>query len=224
MWVKICGNTNPEDAARAAELGAAAIGIIFAASRRQVSLTRAAAIRAGLPSGVERIGVFDSQSADEIADAAERAGLTGVQLHHEFSERSLAVIRANLPETVEIIATLHWNVDESGVAEHAAGQLEKIAATGIVRRVLVDSKVNGLSGGTGRAFDWSAAQRVFRQAPKELKLILAGGLTPETVGEAIAELGPWGVDVSSGVESTVGRKDEARVAEFIRRAKSTQRG
>jgi len=222
MWVKICGNTNAADAAMASELGADAVGVIFAASKRQVSIAQAAAITSGLPAGVERIGVFDSQSADEIAEAAERAGLTAVQIHREFDELAIDVVRARLPEAVDITATLHWSVDEGDGAEHVAAALQRIAATGMVERVLIDSKVKGTSGGTGTAFDWSAARQVFREAPKELKLILAGGLTPDTVAEAIAQLHAWGVDVSSGVEAAVGRKDRARVAEFIRKAKSAE--
>jgi phosphoribosylanthranilate isomerase len=101
-----------------------------------------------------------------------------------------------------------------------AFQLERIAASGLVHRVLIDSKVNGASGGTGTAFDWDSARSVFVQAPKDLQLILAGGLSSENVADAIVRLQPSGVDVASGVEASAGRKNPARVAEFIRRARS----
>jgi phosphoribosylanthranilate isomerase len=85
--------------------------------------------------------------------------------------------------------------------------------------MLVDSRVGATTGGTGVAFDWAAARRVFTAAPSGLQVIVAGGLTPENVAHAIGELAPWGVDVSSGVEASVGRKDPDRLARFIHHAR-----
>jgi phosphoribosylanthranilate isomerase len=224
MWVKICANTNLHDAALAAELGADAVGFVFAASKRQVSVAEVAAITAALPASVERIGVFDSHTAEEITDAVSTARLSGVQVHRELDIQELQRLRLAVPGTVEIIPTLHWAVDDSSAAVHIAAQLEKIAATGLVRRLLIDSKVNGTSGGTGIGFDWPAARQVFLQAPSNLELILAGGLKPDTVAAAIVELHPFGVDVTSGVESAPRRKDPAQIASFIRNARSALNG
>jgi phosphoribosylanthranilate isomerase len=221
MWVKICANTNLEDAALAAELGADAVGFVFAQSKRQVTAGQVAAITTALGSRVERIGVFDSQDANEIAEAAVTAHLSAVQLHKGYDDALVEKLSSLLGD-VEMIPTLHWTVDssESASGDRIAGQLERIAATGLVRRVLIDSKVNSASGGTGVAFDWQSAQRVFSEAPKTLQLILAGGLRPENVAEAIVELRPSGVDVASGVEASAGRKDPARMAAFIQKARS----
>jgi phosphoribosylanthranilate isomerase len=87
-----------------------------------------------------------------------------------------------------------------------------------VDRVLVDSKVGAVSGGTGVAFDWAEARTALREAPSGVRTIVAGGLRPGNVAEAISQLGPWGVDVASGVEAAPGRKDPALVAKFIAKA------
>jgi phosphoribosylanthranilate isomerase len=224
MWVKICANTNLQDAALAVELGADAVGFVFATSRRQVSVAEVAIITAALPASVERIGVFDSQTPETIAEAASRAGLSAVQVHRELDIAVLQRLRLALPRSVEIIPTLHWAVDDSSAGAHIAAQLESIAAMGVVRRLLIDSKVNGICGGTGMKFDWQSARQVFMQAPSNLELILAGGLKPETVAAAILELHPFGVDVASGVEAAPGRKDPARLASFIRSARYAVNG
>jgi phosphoribosylanthranilate isomerase len=225
MWVKICANTNLKDAALAAELGASAVGFVFAKSKRQVTVPQVAAIAAALPKTVERIGVFDSQDADEIAEAASSAGLSGVQLHGAYDQTLVERLYRLLGDGMGIIQTLHWRVggEDRHTAEQLASQLSRIADAGVVRRVLIDSKVNGKSGGTGVSFDWTAAQHVFPQAPHNLQLILAGGLTPENIAEAVTQLVPWGVDVASGVESSVGRKDSERLARFIQIATTAGR-
>jgi phosphoribosylanthranilate isomerase len=224
MWVKICGNTNLEDAARAAELGADAVGFVFAESKRQVTAVEVAAITSRLPDGVERVGVFDSRDAEEIAGVAAEAGLTAVQLHGGLDEglvgRLAGIFEERFAGRVRIIQTLHWVAGEDGSAERLAEEVRRVGALGVVDRVLIDSKVGSAGGGTGVAFDWTAARAVFAAAPNRLRLIVAGGLRAENVAEAIAELRPWGVDVSSGVEAAPGRKDHARVAAFIASAKT----
>ena len=233
MWIKICGNTNLEDAKLAADLGADAVGFIFAASKRQMTAAQVAAIARELPENVERVGVFDSHDAEEIAFLAREAQLNAVQLHGGFDEKLLTALAPMLSRSgIGIIQTFHWAVDQSGAnlreAIHAAvdhhmlgRQLARIAALGITDRFLIDSKVGASpSGGTGIAFDWAAARSLFASAPPSLRLIVAGGLTPDNVTSAIAELAPFGVDVSSGVEASVGRKDPARVAQFIENARA----
>ena len=236
MWVKICGNTNLEDAALAAELGADAVGFIFAASKRQLRPEQVAAITAQLPANVERVGVFDSHDAQEIARATQAAGLTAVQLHGGFDEALLEQLGPMLAASgVKIIQTLHWTVNDQmpnrphdpaegaveAPVELLARQIRRVAAIGAADRVLIDSKLGTASGGTGVAFDWAAARRLFAAAPAGVRLIVAGGLKPENVAQAIEELAPWGVDVCSGVEEVAGRKNPDRLAHFIGAARAT---
>ncbi len=220
-WAKICGNTNLEDALLAIELGADALGFIFAASKRQVNAAQVATITQHLPKQVERVGVVESHDAEEIAGIVREAGLNAVQLHGGFDSALVMRLREVLGGEVGIIQSLHWVVGADSSVK-LREELREIAATKLVDRVLIDSRVGNTGGGTGVAFDWKAARPVFEEASASLKVILAGGLGPENVGEAICELHPWGVDVASGVEAAPGRKDAARLAEFLRIAKATR--
>jgi phosphoribosylanthranilate isomerase len=221
MWVKICGNTNLEDAARAAELGADAVGFVFAPSPRQMTAAQVATITRELRGPVERVGVFQSRDAEEIARTAAEAGLTAVQLHGGLDEGLVERLAERFAGRVRMIQVLHWTLGEGAAAAELVGQLERVAALGVVDRVLIDSKVGAATGGTGVAFDWSAARAVFASAPERIRLIVAGGLRAANVAQAIARLRPWGVDVSSGVETSVGRKDAALVEQFIANARTT---
>jgi phosphoribosylanthranilate isomerase len=221
MWVKICGNTNFEDAALAIELGADAVGFVFAASPRRVTADQVAVITRHLPAGAERVGVFDAHDPAEIAEAARVAGLTTVQLHGGFDEELLQALRERFANTsVRMIQTMHWRVGDESAADRLAGQMQQIRRLGIVDRVLIDSKVGAAEGGTGVAFDWAAARALFASVPTGPQLILAGGLKPDNVADAIGQLRPWGVDVSSGVEESVGRKDPERLRRFIENSRA----
>lgn len=223
MWVKICGNTNLEDAALAAELGADALGFVFAESKRQVTAAQVAAITPHLPAGVEKVGVFYSHDPGEIAGVVQAAGLTAVQLHGGFDEDLLRALGEKFAGNVRIIQTLHWTVGEEGEGsspERIAAKIGRVATLGIADRVLIDSKVGGAGGGTGVAFDWTRARSLFASAPASLHLILAGGLKAENVAQAIGELAPWGVDVASGVEASPGRKAPERLARFLENARA----
>jgi len=223
MWVKICGNTNLEDAMQAAELGADAVGFVFASSPRQVTVAQVAAITPHLPARLERVGVFCSRDAEEIADAALAAGLSAVQLNGGLDEALIGRLEGRFAGRVKIVQTLHWVVEDEGSAERLSEEFRRVAELGVIDRVLVDSKVGAARGGTGVTFDWATAQSVFAEAPSRLRLIVAGGLRPENAAEAIAQLAPWGVDVSSGVESSPGRKDTALVARFIENVRGAQK-
>jgi phosphoribosylanthranilate isomerase len=221
MWVKICGNTNLEDAALAAELGADAVGFIFAPSKRQVTVEQVAAITAHLPAAVERVGVFDSRDAEEIAATAGQAGLTAAQLHGELDLRLLEQLAKRFGGRVRLIQTLHWVVGEASGAR-LAECLGRIASSGLTDRVLIDSKVGLATGGTGVSYDWLSASEVFSAAPDGLRLIVAGGLKADTVAEAVRRLAPWGVDVSSGVEASPGRKHHALMRLFVENARGAE--
>jgi phosphoribosylanthranilate isomerase len=217
MWIKICANTTLDDALQAARLGADAVGFVFAPSARRVTAEQVAAITPHLPGPIERIGVFATQDEDEIAGTVRRAGLSGLQLHGGFDLALSARLRARLGDGFVIVQTLHWTADTD--AAELARQLREIAAAGVVDRVLVDSQVGAALGGTGVSFDWAEASEVFSADFGRLKLIVAGGLRPENVAQAIETLGPWGVDVASGVEAAPGRKDPEKLAAFIRNAR-----
>ena len=231
MWIKICANTNIEDALLAVELGADAVGFVFAPSRRRVSPAAAGAITRQLPGHVERIGVFGSSDAEEIIAGVREAGLSGVQLHGASRPGLPERLREVLGDGVTIIQTLHWEVRrEVGSGASSAQELLRERETIVspdrgeatkasVDRVLIDSQIGTESGGTGVPFDWAAAAQVFRSTPEAVRTIVAGGLHSGNVERAIRKLEPWGVDVASGVESVPGRKDPDRLAAFIQSAR-----
>jgi phosphoribosylanthranilate isomerase len=224
MWIKICANTNLDDAQLAAELGADAVGFVFAPSVRQVTAVQVAQITPHLPDSVERVGVFPSLEAHEIAKIAEQAGLSAVQLHGGVSLALLRQLHKLFDGRVKLIQTVHWQVDADASAATIAQQLREIAAEGVADRVLIDSKVGSATGGTGVSFDWNAARITLAGAAPGLKLIVAGGLRPDNVNDAIFQLNPWGVDVASGVEEEPGRKSPEKLAAFIRAARYSTAG
>ena len=224
MWIKICANTSLEDAQLAAQLGADAVGFVFAPSSRRVTPAEVALITPHLPQGIERIGVFSNLEAEEIARTARVAHLDAVQLHGGFSLDLLQRLRPLLPEDVKIIQTVSWAVDANNDnAAEVSRQLRDLAVDGLADRVLIDSRFGQSTGGTGVAFDWRAARAVLSQAGAGLKLMVAGGLCPENIVRAIEDLNPWGVDVASGVELSPGRKSPERLAAFIAAARKASR-
>jgi phosphoribosylanthranilate isomerase len=221
MWIKICGNTNLEDAQLAAELGADAVGFVFAPSPRRVTAAEVAHITPHLPESVESVGVFPALPAQEIALAAQESGLNTVQLHGGVSMELIRQLDEIFNGQVKLIQTVHWQVDNGDAsATLLAQQLREIAAEGLVNRVLIDSKVGTVTGGTGVPFDWSAAQAALAEARGKLKIIIAGGLREDNVANAISRLNPWGVDVASGVEAQPGKKSSEKVAAFLRAARN----
>jgi phosphoribosylanthranilate isomerase len=225
MWIKICANTNLEDAQLAAELGADAVGFVFAPSTRQVTAAQVAHITPHLPEGLECVGVFPALKASEIAQIAQESGLTAVQLHGDFNPELIRQLDEIFNGQIKLIQTLHWQADNGNAsAAVIADQLKQIAADGIgglIDRVLIDTKVGSSStGGTGVPFDWNAARTTLAEAAAGLKLIIAGGLRPDNVAEAIRRLDPWGIDVASGVEQSPGRKSPEKLAAFLRAARN----
>jgi phosphoribosylanthranilate isomerase len=222
MWIKICANTNLADAQLAAELGAEAVGFIFAPSKRYVTPEQVADITPHLPSHVERVGVFPALSAEEIAQQAQQSHLTAVQLHGGVNLALLQRLHELFQARIKIIQTVHWQVDANGTSAATVGQqLKEIAKQGIAHRILIDSKIGNAGGGTGIPFDWAAARAIFTAAGEGLDLIVAGGLRQDNVAEAIHGLAPWGVDVTSGVEATPGRKSPEKLAAFIKAARES---
>jgi len=224
MWIKICGNTNFDDAQLAAELGADAVGFVFAPSPRQVTAADVAHITPHLPEGLECVGVFPALAAQQIAGIAQECGLTAVQLHGGVNLELLRQLDEIFNGQVKLIQTVHWQVDaDTANAAVVAEQLRQIDADGLAARVLIDTKVGSDLGGTGVSFDWEAARATLAEAGAGLKLIVAGGLRADNVGDAIRRLNPWGVDVASGVEQSPGRKSPEKLVAFLRAARDTAR-
>ncbi len=220
MWIKICANTNVEDAMLAAELGADALGFVFAPSSRRVTPEQAASISEQLPANVERIGVFDTHDAEEIVRTVDRAHLTGVQLHGGFDSGLIRRLAGAFGSGIQITQTLHWEAASGGStsAETLRQALRELRQEDAVQRVLIDSRVGAATGGTGVAFDWKGAAQVLREELGSLRLIVAGGLNPENVEDAIQSLDAWGVDVATGVEAASGKKDPKKLEAFVEKA------
>ena len=213
IWVKICANTSLEDAQLAADAGADAVGFVFAPSPRRVTAAQVAAITPHLPAALEKIGVFVDAAFDEIEATVRACGLTGVQVHSAGVPSLPGQLRQRFGTQVRILRAIHFG---PGAAELA----EKLAADPNIDAILVDSRTATAVGGTGQAFDWTHARATVFAPHSPVKLIAAGGLTPANVAQAIATLHPWGVDVASGVEASPGRKDPAKVRDFVTRARA----
>ena len=205
--VKICGMTNLDDARHAVRCGADLLGFIFAESARRVSPEQVreiiAALRADGPSHVMFVGVFVDAPAGEVIGTCMDCGLTAVQLHGDEP-----------PEQCRFIARAGISVIKSFRVRDRSS-LDHVVRYDAADFFLCDTYDPERAGGTGRPFDHSLVAGL----GTSYRLILAGGLTPENVADAIAVVRPWGVDVSSGVEASPGRKDPAKVEAFIRNAR-----
>jgi len=194
VFVKICGITNEDDALLAVALGADALGFNFApGSRRQVSVDTARDIVRRLPTGTVTVGVFRDERPERVVEIVSKVGLTGAQLHGREPISEVRWVRQRTSFVIQAFA--------AGDPSLAA------AANGPADVILVDSPAPG----SGRLFDWTLAEG----APGGIRMMLAGGLGPENVAEAIQRVRPWGVDVSTGVEASPGRKDARKLRRFI---------
>jgi len=196
----------------ASDAGADAVGFVFAPSPRRVTAAQVAAITAHLPDSLEKIGVFVDADLDEICSNVRACGLTGVQIHSGGEPNLAGKLRDELGPALQIVYAVHFGPE-------AGQQAAVIAADSNVDAILVDSRTATAVGGTGTSFYWVAARATVFGDSRTVKLIAAGGLSPENVREAIATLRPWGVDVASGVEAAPGRKDPAKVRAFIAAAR-----
>ncbi|MDA8165559.1 MAG: phosphoribosylanthranilate isomerase [Desulfobacteraceae bacterium] len=198
--VKVCGITEMADALGAVELGADGLGFIFAGkSPRYIEPERAREIIRGLPPFVQAVGVFVNEAADVVSDIMHSCGLTIIQLHGTESPRYCESLSRRVVKSFAI-----------GPETAGDGSLFEPYA-GVVAGYLLDTYHAGMTGGTGRVFDWSLLDTMRPPGP----VILAGGLNPDNVGAAIRTVRPFAVDVSSGVESRPGRKDLKKLAAFM---------
>jgi phosphoribosylanthranilate isomerase len=197
VFVKICATTSAADAALAVDAGADAIGLIFAPSRRQVTVEEAREIVADVPDHVLTVGVFRDHLAREVLEIAEAVGLRAAQLHGSETPATSAEVHAHVPVLIRGMPAGDPQVDE--IDRHGADVL------------LLDAPTPG----GGEPFDWSLVGDLTHRH----RVLLAGGLRADTVAEAIRTVRPWGVDVASGVEASVGRKDPDALRAFVAAAK-----
>jgi len=201
--VKICGITSIEDGLAAIEAGADALGFVFCASSpRYLALAEAAQILEQFPPFITRVGLFVNSSEASIQEAIGQCGIDTLQLHGEEPPDFCRLFRLKVIKAFRIR-------DESSLAV-----LTDYEAAGW----LLDSYVPGKSGGTGERFNWELASRATQLCPR---VILAGGLTPTNVADAVRQVRPYAVDVSSGVEWKPGKKDRHKMKDFIAAAKGS---
>jgi len=199
--VKVCGITNSDDAFRAVELGADALGFIFyKGSKRYIDPRDAHPIISSLPPFVSSVGVFVNQAPDEIKEAVETSGVDTVQLHGDETPEFCTLLPYKLIKAVRVKDTV--NTEEV--------ELYPVLA------ILFDKHTDEMYGGTGKSFDWGALKGIAISK----KVILSGGLTPENVSRAIETVRPYGVDVSTGVEDSPGRKNHMKMRKFIEAVKN----
>jgi phosphoribosylanthranilate isomerase len=200
MFVKICGTTSEEDALLAVAMGADAVGFIFAPSTRQIAPALAGDIAKRLPPEVLTVGVFRNQSPQRVVEVMEQTGLRAAQLHgHETAEQTTWV-RRRVRTVIKV-----FSAGDRAVADAASYGADV---------VMLDAATPG----SGQVFDWSLAE-----VPAGQRLLLAGGLGPDNVAEAIAQTNPWGVDAISKLESAPGKKDPRKLRAFIAAAKAAAR-
>lgn len=202
--VKFCGLTRAGDAEVAASLGAAYVGVVFAESARRVAPEAATTVLAPARGRARTVGVFGKASLETVTTVAAEVPLDVVQLHGDPSAGIVERVRPFFGGEV-------W-----AVVRIDGGELPPMSAAllNVADAVVLDTKVADQLGGSGRTFDWSSVARVLDRQRIRARIVLAGGLTPENVAQAVRTIAPDIVDVSSGVESAPGIKDHARMRAF----------
>lgn len=201
MRVKICGITTPQDALAATEAGADALGFVFyKGSPRHIFPEEAARIIAQLPPFVQAVGLFVNENPDTVNQIVRLCHLGLVQLHGDESPDYCSQIDARIMKAFRVRSLT------------CLDPISDYRLSGC----LLDAYSPTAYGGTGQIFNWEIAREAVKRGHR---IVLAGGLTPDNVAEAIRQVQPWAVDVSSGVESAPGKKDADKVRAFIRNAK-----
>jgi len=199
-FIKICGITNLEDARISVDNGADALGFVFAESPRKIMPEAAQKIISQLPSDKLYVGVFVDHSLKEIHEIKKYCGLNTIQIHKDIADID------QITKDIRIIKGFRVKPDNP---------IPKFIDPNII--MLLDTYSKSSHGGTGKTFDWQKAIDISNQQP----IILAGGLTPENVTEAIETVNPFAVDVSSGVEKSKGLKDHNKICNFIEKVRDT---
>ena len=200
--IKICGITNAKDAQVASDLGVDAVGFVFAESPRRVDPVTAQKICLSLPPFVNRVGVFVDEVTDVVTEVVNFCKLDYAQLHGKETPYYCKALAFKVLKAIRV-------KDKDSIEDMSAYRE-------FVNGFVLDAYVKGKQGGTGKTFDWALA----KEAQKYGHVILSGGLTPATVREAIELVGPYGVDVSSGVESSPGIKDHDKMGRFVEKIRN----
>lgn len=201
--IKMCGTTRIEDALAAVSFGVDALGFIFVEkSPRKITPAAADSIISSLPSFVGRVGVFVDSDLDEIKSIVERCGLTQLQLHGNESVSFCSQLKC-WNKTLSICKAFRVGADCPSV--------DTASYTASVDSILLDTYIKGVAGGTGDCFDW----RLIDTLDVERPLILAGGLTPDNIRQALVKVSPFAVDVNSGVEDAPGIKNHKKLSELV---------
>jgi phosphoribosylanthranilate isomerase len=226
-WIKICGTTNLEDALLAVDAGADALGFVFyEKSPRNITPEVVAKIVAKLPLEIQKVGVFAGTPMLEAARIADICGLTKLQFHvpssggisREQSGSWVTVGMAGVKKVLWVFSAHDLLGDNPRINVNFASFVNTPFDT-----VLLDSSTPQQPGGTGRTFDWEMAAPLVNRMNENVKVVVAGGLTPTNVIEAIRILKPWGVDVVSGVEASPGKKDPRKVRAFIKAVRQSEK-
>ena len=219
-WVKICGTTNLEDALTAIDAGTEALGFVFyEKSPRKIDVKAAREIVSRLPRNVEKVGVFVNELPERVARTAHEVGLTAVQLHGDEHGNPPSLV-SNGPGKlfVTIPASL---LSQAG--NKSAGLTWFSARPEACSAIFLDSGTPEQRGGTGKTFDWEDARPWVSLLSEKFRIVVAGGLTPANVGDAMRLLRPWGVDVASGVELKPGKKDPEKVRAFVQAVRRAEK-
>lgn len=210
VWIKVCGITNLQDARLVAAAGADALGFIFAPSPRRVEPERVREIIAGLPVEIAKIGVFIDEPGELVRETARICGLTGVQLHgRESPEYCRGLDGLKVIKVFRVGKEIDYHL------------IRPYLEPGCIRKILFDTFDDHQAGGTGKIFSWEI---ISREDWRGIPVIMAGGLHPGNVKEAIRVVKPYGIDVCSGVEKEPGKKDIAKVRDFIANARGCING
>ena len=197
--VKICGITNYDDAAVAVDLGADALGFIFASSPRKIEYDSASEIIKKLPPFVKSVGVFVNENIKKIMDVAEHCGLDNIQLHGDESPETC---RRLMPRTIKAL-----RIKDNSIPDDFNEYRGKVKA------FLLDTYSEKAAGGTGKTFNWDVALNIKKLGAP---VILAGGLNPTNIREAIEKVRPYAVDVNSGIEERPGKKDHLLMKQLFK--------
>src|SRR5580693_296591 len=218
-WVKIGGMTNLEDALVAVDAGADAVGFVFyEKSPRCVSVETAREIVEKLPAGVEKVGVFVGASG--AVEVALASGVDAMQWYLVVDSNP-APLEPHPPEFRKL--RQYCAIPYSTFLKSKFPDAKSAAIPGLIDAFFIDSGNEQSLGGTGTAFNWNEAASVLRAFAQRTPVVIAGGLKPDNVGEAISILRPWGVDVVSGVEASPGKKDPEKVRAFVRTVREIDR-
>ena len=196
--VKVCGITNPGDARVAADAGADAVGLVFAESPRQVGVEEVRRISAALPENVLKVGVFVDAGPEEVLRIAREVGLDLAQLHGDETPETVTAVRSGGVKVMKALSVR----DAASLEEMGRYEADLF---------LLDAYSEKARGGTGERFDWEVAKSLRGRD----NIVVAGGLGPENVREAVELLKPYGVDASSSLEDEPGRKNDERVRRFV---------